>query len=45
MTDNRDGILLLEPDFDSIVVKFERTLPYPPKQVWDRLVDRSHLQE
>ena len=45
MTDNRDGILLFEPDFDSIVVTFERTLPHPPKQVWDRLVDRAHLQE
>ena len=45
MTESRDGTLIFEPDFDSIVVSFERTLPYPPKQVWERLVDRTHLQE
>ncbi len=45
MTGTRDGALLFEPDFGSIVVRFERILPYPPKQVWNRLVDRAHLQE
>ncbi|MDQ3656324.1 MAG: hypothetical protein M3457_14765 [Chloroflexota bacterium] len=36
MTQNRDGMLMFEPDFDSIVVRFERTLPYSPAQVWER---------
>lgn len=45
MPANRDGKLLFEPEFASIVVRFERTLPYPPRQVWDRLVDRAHLTE
>lgn len=45
MTRNRDGTLIFEPNFDSIVVSFERTLPYPPKRVWERLVDRAHLHE
>jgi len=45
MPETRDGWLIFEPVFDSIVVRFDRTLPYPSKQVWERLVDRTHLHE
>lgn len=45
MTDSRAGFLAVEPETGSPVVCFERSLPYPPKPVWDRLVDRAHLHE
>lgn len=45
MPDNRYGTLSFEDIFASVVVRFERTLPYPPAQVWERLVDREHLTE
>lgn len=45
MPESRDGWLLFEPAFSSIVVRFDRTLPHPPKQVWNQLVDRAHLHE
>ncbi|MBA2470660.1 MAG: SRPBCC domain-containing protein [Chloroflexia bacterium] len=45
MPESRDGWLIFEPVFDSIVVRFDRTLPHPPKPVWERLIDRAHLHE
>lgn len=45
MTNSRDGFLVFELELDSIVVRFERTLPFPPRAVWERLVDRTHLHE
>jgi uncharacterized protein YndB with AHSA1/START domain len=45
MPESRDGTLVFDDVFASVVVRFERTLPYPPKRVWEWLVDREHLTE
>ena len=42
---NRDGRLIFKDEDGGIAVHFERTLPYPRKQVWERLLDRHHLTE
>ena len=45
MPKNIEGEIIFEPEFGSIVMRFTRTLPRPPRQVWDHLLDKAHLHE